>query len=347
MFSTYKNNDVTILLKDITGLVAPLPTEEREKRIQSGHHYSEMLPIEYVPSKEYMDIYKYALTSFSKKTAQSVEIVAEKIWKDKKEDTVLVSLARAGISIGVLIKHYLEKRYNCTIPHYAVSIIRDIGIDNNAMNYILNIHKPSQIQFVDGWTGKGVIQKELKKAMSNYHGVSPGLAVLSDPANVAEKYGTQEDFLIPSSCLNSTISGLLSRTFYRKDIIYDKDFHGASFYENLYSMDLTYEFIHMTEKHFFSNSINDSFIQHFETDDLKRICNDFKINDINLVKPSIGETTRVLLRRVPWIILVHSLHDYENLNHIYQLALEKGVRVIEYPLNQYKACGIIRTLSEN
>ena len=77
MFSTYKSKDVTILLKDITGLVAPLPTEEREKRIQSGHHYSEMLPIEYVPSKEYMDIYKYALTNFSKKTAQSVEIVAE------------------------------------------------------------------------------------------------------------------------------------------------------------------------------------------------------------------------------------------------------------------------------
>ena len=50
MFSSYKPDDVDILLKDITGMVTPLETKEREKRIQSGVHYSEMLPIEYVPS---------------------------------------------------------------------------------------------------------------------------------------------------------------------------------------------------------------------------------------------------------------------------------------------------------
>ena len=36
MFGTYKPEDVEILLKDITGLVEPLPTKERERRIQSG-----------------------------------------------------------------------------------------------------------------------------------------------------------------------------------------------------------------------------------------------------------------------------------------------------------------------
>ena len=46
MFSTYQSQDVTILLKDITGLVTPLGTREREARIQSGVHYSEMLPLE-------------------------------------------------------------------------------------------------------------------------------------------------------------------------------------------------------------------------------------------------------------------------------------------------------------
>ena len=34
MFSTYQSQDVTILLKDITGLVTPLGTREREARIQ-------------------------------------------------------------------------------------------------------------------------------------------------------------------------------------------------------------------------------------------------------------------------------------------------------------------------
>ena len=55
MRSSYKPEDVTILLKDITGMVTPQSTEEREKLIQSGTHYCEMLPIEYEPTEKYMD----------------------------------------------------------------------------------------------------------------------------------------------------------------------------------------------------------------------------------------------------------------------------------------------------
>ena len=54
MFGTYKPQDVTILLKDISGLVEPLPTSEREKLSQAGRHYCEMLPIEYEPSEKYL-----------------------------------------------------------------------------------------------------------------------------------------------------------------------------------------------------------------------------------------------------------------------------------------------------
>ena len=38
MRSSYRDEDVTLLLKDITGLVKPQPTEERERLIQSGKH---------------------------------------------------------------------------------------------------------------------------------------------------------------------------------------------------------------------------------------------------------------------------------------------------------------------
>ena len=54
MNSSYKNDDVIFLLKDVTGLVEPLPSIEREKLIQSGMHYSEMLPIEYIPTEEFL-----------------------------------------------------------------------------------------------------------------------------------------------------------------------------------------------------------------------------------------------------------------------------------------------------
>ena len=176
-------------------------------------------------------------------TADAVAVVAEKIWNDKGKDVALVSLARAGTSIGVLIKRYLQAKYKADVQHYTISIIRGKGIDRNAMNHILEGHCPNSIQFVDGWTGKGAIQNELIMAMRDFPGVSPGLAVLSDPAYIAEKCGTHDDFLIASSCLNSVVSGLISRTFYRSDIIGEMDYHGAAFYSELRGEDLTYQFI--------------------------------------------------------------------------------------------------------
>ena len=348
MYSTYKLEDVIILLKDITGLVNPLSNEEREKLIQCGVSYGEMLPIEYEPSEEYMRLYRMALDRYSDITADAVKTVAEQIYKDKGKDVVLVSLARAGTPVGILIKHYLDKKYNLNVYHYTISIIRGKGIDINAMNFILKKHAPEYIQFVDGWTGKGAIQNQLREAIKYYSGIDDGLAVLSDPANVASKRGTNEDFLIASSCLNSTISGLLSRTFYRSDIIGSKDFHGAMFYKQFMDKDVTYEFIDTIEKKFDFSDLTETKIIRNTTglDEVKQIANEFGISDINLIKPSIGETTRVLIRRIPWKILVHSLDDIEHLGHIYQLAKEKGVQVEVYPLHNYKACGIIKELAD-
>ncbi len=39
MRSSYKEEDVILLLKDITGLVEPQPTAVRERLIQAGTHY--------------------------------------------------------------------------------------------------------------------------------------------------------------------------------------------------------------------------------------------------------------------------------------------------------------------
>lgn len=348
MFSTYRPEDVTILLKDITGLVTPLSTAEREARIQSGVHYSEMLPLEYKPSEAYMATYERTLSMYAGITADAVAVVAERIWKDKGAEVALVSLARAGTSIGVLIKRYLQAKYGAEIRHYTISIIRGRGIDKNAMAYILSRHRPGSIQFVDGWTGKGAIQRELKDAMRAYPGVSPGLAVLSDPAGVAEKCGTQDDLLIASSCLNSVVSGLLSRTFYRPDIIGENDLHGAAFYSELLGEDLTYQFIDAIAEHFRFDlglpALRRPKLSAME--EVRRIGVEFGIRDINFVKPGIGEATRVLLRRLPWKILVRDLDDLEHLGHLYQLAREKGVELVEYPLVNYRACGLIKRIAD-
>lgn len=356
--SSYKKEDVTILLKDITGLVEPLPAEKREPLIQKGVHYCEMLPLEYVPTEKYFSLYKSALENYSGITAQAAVVCAEKIYRRKNGKPVLVSLARAGTPVGIILKNYLERKYNIKVPHYTISIIRGRGIDRNAMKYILERYSPQSIQFVDGWTGKGAILGTLEKELENFSGVSSELAVLADPAYITDMCGTHDDFLIPSSCLNSTVSGLISRTFLRNDIIGENDFHGCAYYGELISEDRTYEFINaVLEKIDYSLSENDveNLIRMSNADissegfgkkEVRRIADDFGIADINLVKPGIGETTRVLLRRIPWKILVRDINDVKYTGHILRLAEEKNVEVQEYPLECYRACGIIRSMAD-
>ncbi len=75
--------------------------------------------------------------------------------------------------------------------------------------------------------------------------------------------------------------------------------------------------------------------------DVLNIKEKYNITDINFIKPGVGETTRVLLRRVPYKILVKDLND-KSLDHIFVLAKEKNVEVEQMDLKAYKCCGIIK-----
>ena len=346
--SSYSEEDVILLLKDITGLVSPQSTEEREKLIQSGKHYSEMLPIEYVPTEKYMKVYYEALESYSKTVAEAVGKLSDKIIENKGREVVLVSLARAGIPIGILVKRYIRYKYSIDVPHYSISIIRGRGIDDNAMKFLLGKYRPEQLLFVDGWIGKGAILNELKKDIEAYKGVSSDIAVIADPANVTELCGTHEDIIIPSSCLNSTVSGLVSRTFLRSDIIGKDDFHGAVYYGELADSDLSYDFINAIEKEFSMENNDDGIVIEGQgIDEVREIGKVFGVDDINLIKPGIGEATRVLLRRVPWKVLIDQRYKGDpQLGHLVRLAEEKNVPVEYYPLTHYKCCGIIKKIAD-
>jgi len=346
--SSYSEQDVILLLKDITGFVQPQSTQEREKLIQAGKHYSEMLPIEYLPTEKYMEVYRDALNVFAGSNADAIGCLADKVIRKRGKDVVLVSLARAGIPIGILLKRYICYKYHIDVPHYSVSIIRGRGIDDNAMKYLLNCFRPEQLLFVDGWIGKGAIYNELKKDIAAYEGVLPEIAVAADPANVTQLCGTREDILIPSSCLNCTVSGLISRTFLRSDIIGEEDFHGAVYYGEMADFDLSYDFIHAIEAHFTKNPEEKAVKQDgYGMDEVQGIALKYGIADINFIKPGIGEATRVLLRRVPWKVLIDKKYrDSKELRHLLRLAEEKNVPVEFYPLKHYKCCGIIKKIAD-
>lgn len=297
-----------------------------------------------------MQAYRAALESSAEATAAAVGILADKIMAERGKEVVLVSLARAGIPIGILLKRYLKWKYAADVPHYAVSIIRGRGIDKNAVGFLLRRYAAEQILFVDGWIGKGAIGKELREAVKEFQGLSGELAALADPANITKLCGTHEDLLIPSSCLNCTVSGLISRTVLREGIIGADDFHGAVYYGEWENRDVSYGFIREIESRFRmrNEEIPRLPLPGTGREEAEEIAEHFGITDIHFVKPGIGETTRVLLRRTPWRVLIAL--DYQKddaLNHLRQLAREKNVPIEYYPLRHYKACGIIRKLADS
>lgn len=354
--TSYPREDVRLLLTDITGKLPPMPPEERERLIQSGKHYSELLPQEYEPQPEYFAEYENGLKLWAKANADAVRTVAEAIWAEKGRGAVLVSLARAGTPAGVLIKRYIRRKYGVSLPHYSISIIVGKGIDRRAMEYILARHSADGIQFIDGWTGKGTIARTLRQALEEFplyeYGIGrdrldrlSDIAVLADPAGICRLCGTHDDLFIPCACLNSVVSGLFSRTVLN-GLIRPEDFHGAVYFGEFRGIDRTNAYIAAIEQEMtFGHAGLPQRVNGGGLAETREIAAQFGVEDIKLVKPGIGEATRVLLRRVPRLIL---LRDKESplTKHLVELAAEKNVEVREYPLRNYHACGIIRVMSD-
>lgn len=366
--TTYSPNDVTLLLKEIKSSdIKEMSTEEREKAIQSGVHYSEMLPQEKEPSSEYEALYNKSLNDKKEEIAEYIAIISEMIYNNSKpKNPIIVSLVRAGLPVGILIKRYLKYKYNIEVEHYGISIIRDKGIDIEAMNLIYDRHRDVEgiknIFFVDGWTGKGAIKIQLEEAVRelkehtdrNWNDLKDDLYVLADPAYLTEYCGTHDDFLLPSACLNSTVSGLISRSILNKEIQEKKSLHGTYVFNKFRNKDHSIEFIDTIWNQFKNLDDNidyttkelDSSLNGMKT--VEDICKQYSIKDYKKVKPGIGETTRVLLRRIPWKVLINTTTDMKDpdIQHILVLCKEKNVPIENYTIGQYKVCGIIKELAD-
>ncbi|WP_019060366.1 phosphoribosyltransferase [Streptomyces prunicolor] len=357
-FSSYAPEEVGWLLQDLSDVTLEAPTEEREEAIQSGGaHYAESLPVEYQPSEQYQQLFHTALDEAAGRLALAVGAVTELVLAERSPHPVLVSLARAGTPVGVLMRRWAQYRHGLDLPHYAVSIVRGRGIDANALRYLAAHHDPADVVFVDGWTGKGAITRELTDAVREFEesdgitGFDPEIAVLADPGSCVQTYGTREDFLIPSACLNSTVSGLISRTVLRSDLVGPHDFHGAKFYRELAGVDVSVDFLDAVAARFpeVSDAVTVLAKELLAADRtptwegwaaVERISEEYGIHDVNLVKPGVGETTRVLLRRVPWKILARAGAGAD-LDHVRLLAEQRGVPVEEVAELPYTCVGLI------
>ncbi|NKS99436.1 ATP/GTP-binding protein [Rhodococcus hoagii] len=357
-FGSYAADEVIWLLKDLSTLDLEADLAEREKAIQAGTaHYAESLPVEYQPDAAYQELFEAVLAESAPRLALAVGTVTELLIADRGPGLTLASLARAGTPIGILIRRWAQRFHQQSWPHYTISIVRGRGIDTVALDHITSRHAPESVVFVDGWTGKGAITGELTAALDAYTAaggprLSDDLAVLADPGHCVRTYGTRDDFLIASACLNSTVSGLVSRTVLNDRHIGPGEFHGAKFYRDLADQDV-------------SNHLLDAVTAEFDAAhgpavaaaaqiaagdrtplwsgwaSVDAVRAEYGISSVNFVKPGVGETTRVLLRRIPWRVLVRDADAPEHA-HIRLLAAARGVPVEVVPDLAYACMGLIK-----
>ncbi|HVQ08254.1 MAG TPA: cysteine protease StiP domain-containing protein [Allosphingosinicella sp.] len=341
---SYDPDDVHFLMKPVA--LAPTEIAAKERLIQSGaRHYSEMIPRENVPGEAYLALYRDALARNGARLARDIVDLAGAL-AERRPRVVLASLARAGTPIGVLLRRAL-RRLGVAAPHYSLSIIRDRGIDREALRHIAARHDPRDVVFVDGWTGKGAIATELRACLSDS---SPFLAVVADPAGQADLAATSEDYLIPSGILGAIVSGLVSRSILNDTLVGLGDFHACVHHRQLAPHDLSRAFVDAVDglaraerpRPLARTDAGRAEAAAACEDLMARLMRDHDVADRNRIKPGIAEATRAVLRRLPDRLLVRDPGDAD-VRHLLLLARESGLRVGRLPGDsRYRAVTIIQ-----
>lgn len=357
---SYAGGDITFLLKEVQ--IQSTGIDEKEAAIQTGaRHYSEMISDEARPDEIYMLIFGQAWAAGAERIAREVNAIADAIVDriadgELCEQVTLCSLVRAGAPLGVLLNRALKDR-QVDVAHFGISIIRDKGLDANAMRHVMERRPAEGILFVDGWTGKGAITKELHRSWMPMSGLDPFLIVLADPCGVADLAGSHDDWLIPSGILGANISGLISRSILNADVIGPDDFHGYIPVTHLADIDCSAAFVDdihrrmaVCEKSQPVGHVIDPAtscrLRRESFDTVQSLMEIFDTTNSNRIKPGIAEATRAVLRRKPHHVLVSSRDD-EDLHALIHLCVGGGIDWSVRPdlTGPYRAVTIIEKAS--
>lgn len=338
---SYRASDVTFLLKEVQ--IASTEIALKERLIQSGAvHYSEMISQERRPDGRYLAIFEAARAKGAARIAAEMSGLALRIIGDIAAGVLapqitLCSLVRAGVPYGVLLHRELLA-LGVDSCHFGVSIIRDRGLDGNAMAYILARRPVSGVVFVDGWTGKGAIAGELRTSWQALTGRADApLAVLADPGGFATMAGSHEDWLIPSGILGANVSGLISRSILNRAVIGEDDFHGAVAVDHLADIDVSLAFVDQISALMASQRLTESApapkadlqaLRARALGSVNAVAARYGVANLNRIKPGIAEATRAVLRRRPKLVFVRSAVD-PDLEALIHLCRSDRIEMVE------------------
>ncbi len=338
---SYAAGEVSFLMRRMQLETTTL--EQREKLIQSGQrHYSEMIGPEDAPTRGRMKLFRESLASNGLRMAKDISVLAAGMAASAVNgELTVVSIARAGTPIGVLLWHRLRQiAPHLKLKHYSISVIRDRGVDFAALRWIMARHSPASLRFVDGWTGKGTIADELRISIAGWSEAPPdldsGLWVPLDVCGAATFAASSQDYLIPSTLLGGTLSGLVSRSVLPSGEEGGDAFHGCVPLDSLRRYDLSRWFIgevlsllaEIPQQESAPNACAGPARREETALCLELMLARHQLSDRNRIKLGIGETVRVLLRRLPHTIWLGGRTNPTDADLIRRLASLRNVPVV-------------------
>lgn len=350
---SYDPSDAIFLLEPME--IEELDIDEKERMIrQKTAHYSEMLLGEKSPSARSVELYEAAIEREGGRLAAAIASLAAAMAEELGSEATVVSIARAGTPIGAAIARTLRDRFGIEAPHYSISAIRDKGLDMAALRWIARAGRAAETwAFVDGWTGKGVISREIAASAREFSQATGSKApeflwVPSDLAGATPRAASREDWLIPSALLNATVSGLVSRSVHREEFAAGA-FHGCKHLTRLSGEDRSQDFLERVARMALEAPIAPLASEENRAEAKKRsesfvasAMAELGLTDPNLFKPGLGESTRVMLRRHPEALWVRDPRS-ESSAHLLHLAQELGTPVEIRPEMPYAAAAAIRS----
>jgi len=222
--NTFREDEVLVILNEISENKMPGFLKKKEcvpDKMTMNHFYSLM---------------NHTINDISSAVLNSTK----KLLKRFDENVVLISLLRGGLFAGVGIKESIKLITENKVPHYAISLIKNIGLDLKAIDFILKSHPGKTPVFIDGWVGRGELYNELKIECHRYSNsrrtnLEPNLTVIVDVFGLTPIYGTNQEIFMPESLFGSNISGLIGRTGF----ISQDQFHFTRMYHEFAPFDLT------------------------------------------------------------------------------------------------------------
>ena len=148
------------------------------------------------------DILAYRTVEVLQDAAQKLATSINR-WQPDNEKLLFVAILRAGVPIADWLCQMLPGSKVASL-----SLFVGLGIDHVALAQLKKDNPGRDIVFVDGWTGRGGVAREIAKLNSG------PFAVLIDPWGWADFFGSQEDIFCYSACFTGLATLGFSRTFF-------------------------------------------------------------------------------------------------------------------------------------